>query len=157
MGADPSSSRPGKEKIDDYLLVVESAATLDFDTIDHLVRDSVDDLVVDPVGDSALPEIDDRVIHTHVLMMMLLHLHILVRASKLCINILRYPLHPSMVTTYWSGAGARARAGAGDGVESSRPISAPNEHIELLRRDFKEMQTNFFRVVQDNALIRDEL
>ncbi|KAK9159915.1 hypothetical protein Syun_006256 [Stephania yunnanensis] len=34
---------------------------------------------------------------------------------------------------------------------------APNEPIELLRRDFKEMQTNLLRVMQDNTLTHNEL
>ncbi|KAK9094954.1 hypothetical protein Scep_026423 [Stephania cephalantha] len=55
------------------------------------------------------------------------------------------------------GVGAGVRAGAGDGAGSSRPIYAPNEPIELLRRDFKEMQTNLLWVMQDNTLTRDEL
>ncbi|KAK9094363.1 hypothetical protein Scep_025832 [Stephania cephalantha] len=60
----------------------------------------------------------------------------------------------------WTPSGSRRRhaeAGAGDGARSSRPISAPNEPIKLLRMDFKEMQTNLLRVIQDNTLTRDEL
>ncbi|KAK9147438.1 hypothetical protein Scep_006195 [Stephania cephalantha] len=59
----------------------------------------------------------------------------------------------------WTPSGSRRRhAGAGgDGAGSSRPISAPNEPIELLMRDFKEMQTNLLRVMQDNTLTLDEL
>ncbi|KAK9157335.1 hypothetical protein Scep_003909 [Stephania cephalantha] len=60
----------------------------------------------------------------------------------------------------WTPSGSWLRhvgARAGDGAGSSRPISAPNEPIELLRRDFKEMQTNLLQVMQDNTLIRDEL
>ncbi|KAK9089396.1 hypothetical protein Scep_028478 [Stephania cephalantha] len=60
----------------------------------------------------------------------------------------------------WTPSGSRHRhsgARAGDVAGSSRPISAPNGPIELLRRDFKQMQTNILRVMQDNALTRDEL
>ncbi|KAK9158787.1 hypothetical protein Scep_005361 [Stephania cephalantha] len=52
---------------------------------------------------------------------------------------------------------AGAGAGGGDGAGSSRPISSPNEPIELLRWDFKEMQTQILRVMQDHTLTRDEL
>ncbi|KAK9133431.1 hypothetical protein Scep_012959 [Stephania cephalantha] len=64
----------------------------------------------------------------------------------------------------WTPSGLRRRhatagagAGGGDGAGSSRPISSPNEPIELLRRDFKEMQTHILRVMQDQTLTRDEL
>ncbi|KAK9148778.1 hypothetical protein Scep_007535 [Stephania cephalantha] len=49
----------------------------------------------------------------------------------------------------WTPSGSRRRhgtaggaAGGGDGVGSFRPISSPNEPIELLRRDFQEMRTH---------------
>ncbi|KAK9140495.1 hypothetical protein Scep_010176 [Stephania cephalantha] len=54
-------------------------------------------------------------------------------------------------------AGVGAGGGGGDGVGFYRPISSPNEPIELLRRDFKEMQTHIFRVMQDHTLTRGEL
>ncbi|KAK9100424.1 hypothetical protein Scep_023854 [Stephania cephalantha] len=60
----------------------------------------------------------------------------------------------------WTPSGSRLKhfgAGAGDVAGSYRPISAPNEPIELLRKDFKQMQTNIFQVMQDNTLTRDEL
>ncbi|KAK9158092.1 hypothetical protein Scep_004666 [Stephania cephalantha] len=50
----------------------------------------------------------------------------------------------------WTPSGSRRRhataggAGGGDGAGSSRPISSPNEPVELLRRDFQAMQTQFF-------------
>ncbi|KAK9140970.1 hypothetical protein Scep_010651 [Stephania cephalantha] len=62
----------------------------------------------------------------------------------------------------WTPSGSRRRhvnvgVGASDGAGSSWPISAPNEPIELLRRDFNEMQTNLLRVMQDNTLTHNEL
>ncbi|KAK9147860.1 hypothetical protein Scep_006617 [Stephania cephalantha] len=56
-----------------------------------------------------------------------------------------------------AGAGAGVGDGDGDGGGSSRPVSAHDEPIELLRRDIKEMQTNLLRVMQDNTLNPDEL
>ncbi|KAK9094278.1 hypothetical protein Scep_025747 [Stephania cephalantha] len=65
---------------------------------------------------------------------------------------------------YHQGCGAymlqleqRAGGGDGDGAGFSRPISSPNEPIELLRTYFKEMQTHILRVMQDHTLTRDEL
>ncbi|KAK9088039.1 hypothetical protein Syun_030433 [Stephania yunnanensis] len=49
--------------------------------------------------------------------------------------------------------GAKSRDGAG----SSRPISSLNEPIELLQRDFQEMQTQILRVMQDRTLTQDQL
>ncbi|KAK9113764.1 hypothetical protein Syun_020561 [Stephania yunnanensis] len=40
-------------------------------------------------------------------------------------------------------------AGSGDGAGSSRPISYPNEPVELLRRDFQAMQTHILRALMD--------
>ncbi|KAK9160299.1 hypothetical protein Syun_006640 [Stephania yunnanensis] len=48
-------------------------------------------------------------------------------------------------------------AGDGDGVGSSRHISTLNETVELLRKDFKAMQTHILRVMQDHALPQDQL
>ncbi|KAK9100646.1 hypothetical protein Scep_024076 [Stephania cephalantha] len=56
----------------------------------------------------------------------------------------------------WKLTGSRHRH-AGDGVGSSRPISAHDESIQLLRRDIKEMQTNLLRVIRDNTLGHEEL
>ncbi|KAK9158272.1 hypothetical protein Scep_004846 [Stephania cephalantha] len=46
---------------------------------------------------------------------------------------------------------------AGAGARFSRPISAHDEPIELLRKDIKDMQTNLLRVMQDNTLSREEM
>ncbi|KAK9112199.1 hypothetical protein Scep_019718 [Stephania cephalantha] len=45
-----------------------------------------------------------------------------------------------------TAGGAGGGAGGGDGARSSRPISSPNESVELLRRDFQMMQTHILRV-----------
>ncbi|KAK9118293.1 hypothetical protein Scep_016386 [Stephania cephalantha] len=64
---------------------------------------------------------------------------------------------------WWISSGSRRRhataggAGGGDGTGSSRPISSPNEPVELLRRDFQAMQTHILRVMQDNTLTQDQL
>ncbi|KAK9166993.1 hypothetical protein Scep_002184 [Stephania cephalantha] len=68
---------------------------------------------------------------------------------------------------WWTPSGSRRRhataggavggTGGGDGVGSSQPISYPNEAIQLLRRDFQEMQTHIFRVMQDHTLTQDQL
>ncbi|KAK9158203.1 hypothetical protein Scep_004777 [Stephania cephalantha] len=47
-------------------------------------------------------------------------------------------------------------AGGRDGAGSSRPISSPNEPIELCE-DFQEMQTHILRVMQDHTLTQDQL
>ncbi|KAK9132760.1 hypothetical protein Scep_012288 [Stephania cephalantha] len=63
----------------------------------------------------------------------------------------------------WTPSGSRRRhataggAGGGDGAGSSRPISTPNEPVELLRRDFQAMQTHILRVMQDHTLTQDQL
>ncbi|KAK9118415.1 hypothetical protein Scep_016508 [Stephania cephalantha] len=60
----------------------------------------------------------------------------------------------------WTPSRSRRRhsgARAGDVAGSYQPISAPNEPIELLRKNFKQMQINILRVMQDNTLTRDEL
>ncbi|KAK9157173.1 hypothetical protein Scep_003747 [Stephania cephalantha] len=48
-------------------------------------------------------------------------------------------------------------AGGGDGAGSSRPISTPNEPVELFRKDFQAMQTHILRVMQDHTLTQDQL
>ncbi|KAK9127892.1 hypothetical protein Syun_016689 [Stephania yunnanensis] len=48
----------------------------------------MDNLVVDPADDPALLEIDDRMDHTIVLMMMLLHLHRLARIIRMYSTLL---------------------------------------------------------------------
>ncbi|KAK9149227.1 hypothetical protein Scep_007984 [Stephania cephalantha] len=64
----------------------------------------------------------------------------------------------------WTPSGSQRRhatargavgGGGGDGAGSSRPISSLNEPIELLRRDFQEMQTHILRVMQDHTLTQD--
>ncbi|KAK9139991.1 hypothetical protein Scep_009672 [Stephania cephalantha] len=64
----------------------------------------------------------------------------------------------------WIPSGSRCRhatvgagAGGGDGAGSSRPISSPNEPIELLRWDFKEMQRHILQFMQDHTLTHNEL
>ncbi|KAK9125554.1 hypothetical protein Scep_014400 [Stephania cephalantha] len=63
----------------------------------------------------------------------------------------------------WTPSGSRHKyatvggAGGGDGTGSSRPISTPNEPIDLLRRDFLAMQTHILRVMQDHTLTQDQL
>ncbi|KAK9105517.1 hypothetical protein Scep_022361 [Stephania cephalantha] len=63
----------------------------------------------------------------------------------------------------WTPLGSRRRyatvggAGGGDGAGSSRPISSPNEPVELLRRDFQTMQTHIFRVMHDHTLTQYQL
>ncbi|KAK9105362.1 hypothetical protein Scep_022206 [Stephania cephalantha] len=58
----------------------------------------------------------------------------------------------------WTPLGSRRRhAGAGVGAGSSRPISAHDEPIKLLRRNIKEKQINLLRVIWDNTLGREEL
>ncbi|KAK9166565.1 hypothetical protein Scep_001756 [Stephania cephalantha] len=63
----------------------------------------------------------------------------------------------------WTPSGSRRKyatargAGGGDGAGSSRPISSPNEPVELLRRDFQTMQTHILRVIQDRTLTQDQL
>ncbi|KAK9105425.1 hypothetical protein Scep_022269 [Stephania cephalantha] len=59
-----------------------------------------------------------------------------------------------------SGRGAHMLlrgAGGGDEARSSRPISSPNEPVELLQRDFQTMQTHILRVMQDHTLTQDQL
>ncbi|KAK9098867.1 hypothetical protein Syun_025912 [Stephania yunnanensis] len=109
----------------------------------------MDDLVVAPMNHSVLLEIDDRMDHTAALMMMLLHLHILVRVIRFCINT-----HTTLLNISHFIPGG---AGGGDGGGSSRPISSPNELVELLWRDFQAMQTYIFRVIQDHTLTQDQL
>ncbi|KAK9158284.1 hypothetical protein Scep_004858 [Stephania cephalantha] len=48
-------------------------------------------------------------------------------------------------------------AGGGDGAGSSRPISSPNDPIELLRRDFQATQTHILQVMQDHTLTQYQL
>ncbi|KAK9125267.1 hypothetical protein Scep_014113 [Stephania cephalantha] len=58
----------------------------------------------------------------------------------------------------WTPSGSNCRhTGAKAGAGSSRPISAHDEPIEMLRKDIKEMLTNLLWVMQDNTLCRDEL
>ncbi|KAK9166472.1 hypothetical protein Scep_001663 [Stephania cephalantha] len=68
------------------------------------------------------------------------------------------------VRTYglgWTPSGSRRRhataGGARGGDGSSRPISSPNEPVELWRRDFQAMQTHILRVMQDHTLTQDQL
>ncbi|KAK9112223.1 hypothetical protein Scep_019742 [Stephania cephalantha] len=56
-----------------------------------------------------------------------------------------------------TAGGARGGGGGGDGTGSSRPISSPNEPVELLRRDFQEMQTHILRVMHDHTLTQVQL
>ncbi|KAK9125677.1 hypothetical protein Scep_014523 [Stephania cephalantha] len=60
----------------------------------------------------------------------------------------------------WTPSGLRRRhttAGGRDEAGSSRPISTPNESVELLRRDFQAMQTHILRVMEDHTLTQDQL
>ncbi|KAK9151459.1 hypothetical protein Syun_009768 [Stephania yunnanensis] len=43
------------------------------------------------------------------------------------------------------------------GAGCSRPISTPNEPVELLQRDFQAMQTHILQVMQDHTLTQDHL
>ncbi|KAK9099992.1 hypothetical protein Scep_023422 [Stephania cephalantha] len=63
---------------------------------------------------------------------------------------------PGSQRTCYTGGGGRG-AGGGDGARSSRTISSPNEHVEILWRDFQEMQTHILRVMQDHTLTQDQL
>ncbi|KAK9169860.1 hypothetical protein Syun_002000 [Stephania yunnanensis] len=119
------------------------------------VEDSVDNLVVDPADDPALLEINDRMDRTVVLIMMLLHLHRLVRVIRMYSTLLSsLPILPVDGRDIHATAGG---AGGGDGAGFSRSISSPNELVELLRRDFRAMQTHIFRAMQDHTLTQDQL
>ncbi|KAK9128573.1 hypothetical protein Syun_017370 [Stephania yunnanensis] len=114
------------------------------------VDDQVDDLVVHPADDPTLLEINDRMDHIVVLMMMLLHPHILLKMYSTLLSSLPAP----PVNGRAGGAGG---AGGGDGAGSSRPISSPNEPIKLLRRDFQTMRTHILWVMQDHTITQDQL
>ncbi|KAK9132574.1 hypothetical protein Scep_012102 [Stephania cephalantha] len=75
-----------------------------------------------------------------------------------------FPRFESKEDRRWTPSGSRRRhataggaAGGGDGAGSSRLISSPNEPIELLRRDFQEMETHILWVIQDHTLTQDQL
>ncbi|KAK9159822.1 hypothetical protein Syun_006163 [Stephania yunnanensis] len=107
------------------------------------------DPVINPADDPTLLEIDNQVGHTDILMMMLLYLHRLVRMYSALLSSLPTPLVDGRDTFRPAGGtgGTGGGIGGGDGARSSRLISSPNEPIELLRRDFQEMQTQILWVI----------